>query len=71
MWTENGELCLEVSDDGVGFNPPPLVGPGATEREEHIGFRGMRDRIGLVSGTFELWSEPGKGTRVTVRVPYE
>ena len=63
LWTEDQALCLEVSDDGVGFNPPTLVGPGATEREEHIGLRGIRDRIGLVSGTFDLWSEPGKGTQ--------
>jgi signal transduction histidine kinase len=70
LWTEKEELCLEVSDRGIGFNPPPLIGPTATEREEHIGLRGMRDRIALVSGTLDLWSEPGKGTCITVRVPY-
>ncbi len=71
LWTEDRQLCLEVSDEGAGFDPPQLSGPGATEREEHIGLRGMRDRIGLVSGAFALWSQPGKGTRITVRVPYE
>lgn len=69
LWTQDADLWLEVSDQGVGFNPPPLVGPAATEREEHIGLRGMRDRIALVSGVFELWSQPGQGTRVTVKVP--
>ncbi len=71
LWTEDQRLCLEVSDAGAGFDPPQLLGPGATEREEHIGLRGMRDRITLVSGTFDLWSQPSKGTRITVRVPYE
>ncbi len=71
LWTENHQLCLEVSDAGAGFDPPQLLGPGATEREEHIGLRGMRDRIALVSGTFALWSRPGQGTRITVTVPYE
>ncbi|MBI4788906.1 MAG: sensor histidine kinase [Chloroflexi bacterium] len=70
VWTEGADLCLEVSDRGVGFNPPPLVGPTATERVEHIGLRGMRDRVALVSGTFDLWSQPGEGTRITVKVPY-
>jgi signal transduction histidine kinase len=71
LWTESQRVCLEVSDTGAGFDPPQLVGPGATEREEHIGLRGMRDRVALVSGTFALWSRPGSGTRVTVRVPCE
>ncbi len=69
LWVEDDALCLEVSDRGVGFNPPPLSGPGATERVEHIGLRGMRERVALVGGTFELWSQPEQGTRVTVKVP--
>ncbi|MBI4771526.1 MAG: sensor histidine kinase, partial [Chloroflexi bacterium] len=28
---------MEVSDEGRGFDPPPLDGPQATECEEHIG----------------------------------
>jgi signal transduction histidine kinase len=70
LWVENEGLYLQVSDRGVGFNPPPLNGPGATERVEHIGLRGMRERVALVEGTFELWSQPGQGTRITVRVPF-
>ncbi len=70
LWTENDQVCLEVSDAGRGFEPPQLLGPGATEREEHIGLRGMRDRVELVSGMFALWSRPGQGTRITLRVPY-
>jgi signal transduction histidine kinase len=66
---DEGLIVLEVDDDGRGFVPPPLVGPDATEREEHIGLRGMRDRVGLLGGEFELYSEPGQGTRVVVRIP--
>ncbi len=69
VWSEGEVLCMQVSDHGVGFNPPPLSGPAATEREEHVGLRGMRERVALVGGTLELWSQPGQGTRVTVRVP--
>jgi signal transduction histidine kinase len=68
---EGGMVVLEVSDEGRGFEPPPLLGPDATEREEHIGLRGMRERVGLVGGEFELRSAPGRGTQVTVRVPPE
>lgn len=64
-----GQICLTVEDDGIGFEPPPLRGPQATEREEHIGLRGMRDRVDLIGGTFELDSQPGQGTRIEVKVP--
>ena len=60
---------LEVEDNGRGFIPPPLAGPEATEREEHIGLRGMRERVSLVGGTFTVESRPGAGTRIVVEVP--
>ncbi|MFL5374759.1 MAG: sensor histidine kinase, partial [Myxococcales bacterium] len=66
---EDGWVVLRVSDAGRGFDPPPLEGPLATEREEHIGLRGMRDRAELVAGRFRLTSRPGEGTRIEVRVP--
>ncbi len=62
-------ICLEIEDKGQGFRPPPLAGDNATEREEHIGLRGMRDRVGLIGGQFYLDSAPGQGTRILVRVP--
>ncbi|HNB51858.1 MAG TPA: ATP-binding protein, partial [Anaerolineales bacterium] len=42
LWAEEDWICLEVEDQGKGFEPPPLDGPLATERVEHIGLRGMR-----------------------------
>lgn len=60
---------LEVADDGRGFTPPLLDGPEATERQEHIGLRGMRERITLIGGQLYLYSRPGEGTRVIVKVP--
>jgi len=66
---EGGRVWLEVMDAGRGFTPPPLVGPEATERVEHIGLRGMRERVSLVGGTFSLESAPGAGTRLVVEVP--
>lgn len=69
LWTEGDWICLEVEDRGKGFEPPPLDGPLATERVEHIGLRGMRDRVALLGGTFHLVSHPGEGTRITVKVP--
>lgn len=64
-----GQVRLEVIDAGRGFTPPPLVGPEATERVEHIGLRGMRERVSLVGGTFAIESAPGSGTHIIVEVP--
>lgn len=69
LWVESGHLILEVSDQGHGFEPPPLRGPQATERHEHIGLRGMRERAALVGGELFVESHPGAGTRVRVEVP--
>ncbi|MCB0209188.1 MAG: sensor histidine kinase [Anaerolineae bacterium] len=69
LWSHQDHIHLEVVDYGKGFTPPSLIGPTATERNEHIGLRGMRDRAQLVGGTFELYSRPGEGTRIQVRVP--
>ncbi|MBK9714195.1 MAG: sensor histidine kinase [Kouleothrix sp.] len=62
-------VILEVTDEGIGFTPPPMEGPGATEREEHIGLRGMRERVHLAGGSLRVISQPGHGTRVIVQVP--
>ena len=69
LWSESGFICLDIEDHGRGFEPPPLVGPDATERHQHIGLRGMRDRAAMVGGELTVESRPGEGTRVRVRVP--
>jgi signal transduction histidine kinase len=66
---DDGWVTLEVVDSGPGFEPPPLEGPSGTEREEHIGLRGMRDRAQLVGGQIKLTSHPGQGTRIQARLP--
>lgn len=66
---EKKHLILEVSDQGRGFEPPQLNGPQATEKHEHIGLRGMRERVELVGGRLTVESHPGKGTRIHVEIP--
>jgi len=54
-----GRLELEVRDEGPG---------GAGERPGS-GLEGLRDRVEATGGTFGIWSEPGKGTRLRVSIP--
>jgi PAS domain S-box-containing protein len=57
---------LQVTDDGRGFEPDEARrsnGPG-----ERVGLSGMRERLSLLGGRFEAYSEPGSGTTVTAEV---
>lgn len=60
--SENGRLVLEVTDDGVGFDPEARF-PG------HLGLKSMRERAAAVGGTLEISSRPGTGTQVRATVP--
>jgi signal transduction histidine kinase len=54
---------MEVSDDGVGFEPVLDRSGGG------FGISGMKERAQRIGGSLWIESAPGKGTKVTVRVP--
>ena len=60
---EDGEIRLAVEDDGKGFIPEQVKG------QVCLGLVSMEERARLVNGHFSVQSQPGKGTRVEVRVP--
>ncbi len=62
----NGELVLVVEDDGCGF---PVGRPEERLADGHIGLAAQRVRVEAAGGHMELWSTPGGGTRVEVRIP--
>lgn len=59
----DGDLALEVRDNGVGINPEDIAKPSA------LGVLGMRERAALVEGHTDISGRPGKGTVVSVRIP--
>jgi signal transduction histidine kinase len=63
---EPRHLCLEVRDNGVGFDVS-AVSP--TEGKGHWGLVGMRERAGNAGGSLELASVQGSGTVLVVRLP--
>jgi signal transduction histidine kinase len=56
-----GQVGLDVTDDGIGFDPAPPAGG--------YGLPGMRARVDEAGGSLEIHSSPGCGTRVRVAVP--
>ncbi|MGZ8413697.1 MAG: sensor histidine kinase [Gemmatirosa sp.] len=59
-----GDVILEVADDGRGFDLAE-----AEARRPGMGLFSMRERLGLVGGTFEVQTSSGRGTRVRARAP--
>jgi PAS domain S-box-containing protein len=57
-----GEVDLEVSDAGVGFDAVNLKGKG-------LGMVSMQERINFVGGRFSVQSRVGEGTKIIVSVP--
>jgi signal transduction histidine kinase len=55
----DGQLLVEVSDDGVGG---ASAGDGS-------GLRGLSDRVAALSGTLEVVSPPGRGTCLRAHLP--
>ncbi len=58
----NDELQIEISDDGVGFDPSAVRG-------QHYGLVGVRERARLVVGKLTIDSTLGQGTRLEVTIP--
>ena len=62
---EGGILNLAIRDSGLGFDVESLRDPSTT------GLAGMKERVNLLNGTFEVVSAPGEGggTEITVELP--
>lgn len=58
-----GALHLTIWDDGIGCDPEQVL------RRPGTGIGGMRERLRLYGGAFELHSQPGAGCRVRAVVP--
>jgi signal transduction histidine kinase len=58
-----GELRVEVSDNGHGFDPEVARTGG------RHGLAGMRERVRIHHGTLAIDAAPGRGTTVAARIP--
>jgi two-component system NarL family sensor kinase len=58
------EAALAISDDGEGFD-------ARRQTDGRHGIVGMRERAKLLGGRLRIESRPGRGTKVTARVPIE
>jgi PAS domain S-box-containing protein len=63
---EDENILLVVEDDGIGF-----CKSGLSNSLGSLGLLGMKERAQFCGGDVQIFSSPGNGTKVTVRVPVD
>lgn len=59
------QIILEIEDNGQGMPLEKINAP------QSLGLIGIRERVLFLHGEVEFLGEPGKGTRVNVKIPLE
>jgi two-component system sensor histidine kinase DegS len=62
-------LRLNIFDNGRGFDLETLKAKN-DDMSSGFGLYSMRERIELLGGTFNISSEPGRGTRLNISIPF-
>jgi len=65
--SDEATITMEVADNGIGFDIDQVL---SDQEGVHIGLEGMRERVGILGGKFDIQSRPGAGTQVRIVVPY-
>jgi NarL family two-component system sensor histidine kinase YdfH len=55
-------ILLTIQDDGHGFDASAIP-------TGHYGILGIKERVSLVNGSFEIYSGNGKGTTLKIQIP--
>lgn len=64
LWSGEGQVAIDVTDDGRGFDPDAV-------EASRFGLWAMEERARAFGAELEVRSAPGDGTRVSVKVPTE
>ena len=59
-------VCMKIKDDGKSFQVDRVMHGKGSKR---LGLLGMRERLEMVGGSFDVQSTPGKGTTITAQIP--
>ncbi len=60
-------LEMTIEDDGDGFDLAQTLNPG--EKKINAGLQNIMKRAKLIDSQVDIQSEPGKGTRITIKTP--
>jgi signal transduction histidine kinase len=61
LYTGIDYILLSLTDNGAGFDN--------AQKHEGIGLKNIRNRVGFYDGTVSIFSQPGKGCTLEVKIP--
>ena len=68
LYYSHDHLEAVIQDDGLGFLSTAFNENGLNK--PHSGLKNMKKRAHLIKGNCEILTEPGKGTKINLSVPY-
>jgi signal transduction histidine kinase len=57
---------MKIKDNGIGFDSERTL---YSKKNKRLGLLGMRERLEMVGGRFNVTSAPGRGTTVLAKIP--
>ena len=67
---EEGDMVLfSIEDDGIGFDEEGAI--TRNPEEKGLSLATMKGRVQMIGGVLDVWTEEGKGTRITLRIPIQ
>jgi len=67
--SHDDKVVFSVVDDGKGLDSEQALRRDASEKG--LGLATMNERVRMMGGVLDLWSQEGKGTRITFSIPIE
>lgn len=64
----SSRIHIQISDDGRGFEPGRVM---ADKERDGYGLVGIRERVQLLKGEFNITSAPGQGTTIYISIPVD
>jgi two-component system sensor histidine kinase DegS len=61
-------VLMEIKDNGIAFDVAHVLD---SRRNKRLGLIGMRERVEMVGGTFQVRSTPGTGTTISSMLPFK
>ena len=59
-------ISFTIEDDGRGFERPRVV-----QEKKTLGLLAMEERVKILGGSFELWSQENQGTKISFTIPFQ
>ena len=66
---QDDQVVFQMQDNGTGFNLQEVLAQGS--RDRGLGLAALEERVRILRGDLQLWSQPGQGTGIQFTVPMD